>query len=102
MIGKLEELGIPPDLINQIIVFLLPLIVSTAGDVTISRAFLTIGLVQGGTASPALFCIYSNELAGRLRRAVGFDSEQDGPSEFDPGKLVADDVIVLADSEENL
>lgn len=47
MISKLEELGVTIDIINQILIFLLPLSVSTAGDATSAHAILTIGLVQG-------------------------------------------------------
>lgn len=101
LINKLEELGVPRDLINQIMIFLLPLSVTTAGDVKSACAILMVGLVQGGKASPALFRIYINDLAD-LRGAIGMNGEGGGPSTRDPGKLVADDVILLAKSETKL
>lgn len=44
LIGKLETIGVPQDLLNQIIIFLAPLIVKTAGDVTRTIAVLITGL----------------------------------------------------------
>lgn len=55
LVNKLLAQGIPENLVNQFIVFLLPLLVSSAGDLTGTVAVLDKGLVQGGTASPALF-----------------------------------------------
>lgn len=55
LVDKLLAHGIPENLVNQLIIFLLPLLVRTAGDLTGTVAVLTKGLVQGGTASPVLF-----------------------------------------------
>lgn len=57
IIRKLESLGVPANLVSQVVVFLLQLLVRTSGDVTGAIAILTIGLAQGGTESPALFRI---------------------------------------------
>lgn len=102
IIKKLEQLGVPIDLINQILIFLLPIHVTTTGDVTSATAIITIGLTQGGTASPALFRLYINDLAGRLIIAAGKDIDGNESHTFDPRKLVEDDVILVANSKEQL
>lgn len=47
LIEKLERLGVPHNLFNRATVFLVPLLVQIAGDVTRTIAVLTIGLTQG-------------------------------------------------------
>lgn len=47
-------MGIPPDLVNQLVLFLVPLVVQTAGDVTKAEATVITGLTQGGSASPSI------------------------------------------------
>lgn len=95
LVEKLEQLGIPQNLVNQVVVFLLPLTVQTAGDVTKTIAILTTGLTQGGSNSPTLFRILIEDLAGALRKARGKDETETGTSLDDPAKLVADDVIII-------
>lgn len=97
LIKKLEDLGVPTDLISQVVVFLAPLMVLTAGDVTGEVAVFTIELVQGGTASPALFRIYINELLQEVREALGM--YKSFSSVHDPEKLVEDYVLLLAKNE---
>lgn len=63
---------------------------------------LTVGLAQGDTASLALFRIYINDLSRELRTSVGKYPEGTCPSEGDPCKLVADDVLLIATSQEEL
>lgn len=95
-------MGIPQDLVSQIVVFLVPLIIQTAGDVTRATAILTTGLAKCGSASPALFRIFIDDFAGDLRQAQGKHREGEGDSLVDPAKLVVDDVVVVANSEEEL
>lgn len=99
---KLERMGIPQDLVNQIAVFLVPLIVQTTGDVTHTVATLTTGLTKGGAASPALFRIFIDDLSGEVRNALGRDGTVTGNSLKDPAKLVADDVVLMVQSDEKL
>lgn len=82
--------------------FLVPLLVQTAGDVTHTVAVLTTGLTQGGASSPALFRLFIDDLAGELRKAQGKEAKAEGESLHDPAKLVADDVIILASIKEEL
>lgn len=42
-----------------------------AGDVTHATELLTTGLTQGGAASPALLCLFIDNLASALRKAQG-------------------------------
>lgn len=58
LIDKLRKHGVPANLIHQLIIFLLPLLAKTAGDLTNTIATITTGLVQGGTSSPRLFPIF--------------------------------------------
>lgn len=99
LIEKLEKMGIPQDLVTQIVVFLVPLIVQTAGDVTKLTVTLTTDLAEGGTASPPLFRIFIDDLERPLRQAQGKETEASGDSLDDPCKLVADDVILIGKSE---
>lgn len=102
LVDKLLKQDIPENLVNQLIIFLLPLVVSTAGDLTEAIAVLTKGLVQGGTESPALFRFFIKDLADDLRAAVGGNIDHNGPSLVDPSKLVADDVILIGRSQDEL
>lgn len=81
---KLLRQGFPDNLVNQLILFLLTLLVKTAGDLTETTAVLTTGLVQRGTASPALFRFFINDLAGDLRVAQGKSREPTEDSISDP------------------
>lgn len=88
-------------------VFLVPIFVHTAGDVTNTIAILTTGLTQGGSASPALFRIFIDDLPGELRKTIGLEETAEGNSLKDAAKLVADDVIhglvtLLAKNESDL
>lgn len=98
----MRKLNVPENLISQITIFLVPLLVRTTGDVTNTLAILTTGLTQGGSASPALFRIFIDDLAKELRMAIGQDAEGERESLRDPAKLVADDVILLVEEEESL
>lgn len=60
------------------------------------------GLTQSGSAFPALFRIFINDLARYLRKAQGKKPEEEGDSLQDPAKLVADDVIIIDHSEDEL
>lgn len=102
LIRKLEKLGVTIDLSNHLIIFLFTFSVSTTEDVTSACALLTIGIAKEGTASLELFGVYINDLAGRLRSSLGRDAEGTGPCEKYPRKLVADDVILVAESGEEL
>lgn len=73
LIEKLERMGLQQDLVNQIIFFLVPLLVQTAGDAIHKIVTLTTGLTQGGSSPPALFRIFIDDLAGDLRKALGRD-----------------------------
>lgn len=59
-------------------------------------ATLTTELVQGRTASPILFRFFIEDLAGDLREVKGGSREPKSASMEDPGKLVADDVILIS------
>lgn len=89
-------------MINQIIVFIVPLHLGTAGDVTNTVALLTTGLTLGESTSPALFRIFIDDLVKELRTALGQDAEGGEDCLRDPAKLVADDVILLAEKEDSL
>lgn len=102
LVEKLESHGVPLDLVSQLIVFLGPLLVRTAGDLTRTVALLTTGLLQGGTASLTLFRFFINDLAGDLRMAVSGSRKPTGPILTDPGKLVANDGILVDRSPEEL
>lgn len=99
LLDKLVDKGVPVNLVNQLRVFLLPLLVHTAGDITRTIATLTTGLVQGGTASPSLFRFFINDVAEEMRAVMATERDGTGTSSLDdPGKLVADDVILIANS----
>lgn len=102
LITKLEKMGIPKNLENQIIVFLVPMLVQTAGDVTHTVAVLTTGLTQGGSAYSGLFRIFIDDLAKALRKAQGKDGELEGGNLQELAKLVADDVIILSKDDDEL
>lgn len=92
----------PNNLVHQQVIFLLSILVSTSGGVIETTAVLTTGLVQGGTASPALFRYFIDDLAGELREGQGKSRTATGEILDDPGKLVADDVILVADTQEDM
>lgn len=96
LVENLLRHNIPENMVNQLIVFMLLLLVKTAGDLTETVSILTTGLVQGGTSSPALFSFFINDLAGDLREAQRKEREPRDNSISEPGKLVADDVILIA------
>lgn len=98
---RLEKMKLKQELVNQIIVFLVPLLVKTAVDVTQATALLTTGLTQGGAASLALFRIFIEDLANELRATQGQDSGLKDSSQYS-AKLVADDVIIMARTEQEL
>lgn len=102
LIDKLIGKGIPPNLIHQLVIFLLSFLVRTARDLTETTAILTIGLVQGDTASPALFRFFIDDLAGDLREGQEKARKAAGNSMDDPGKLVADYVTLIADTQEEM
>lgn len=102
LVKKIERMSLPQDLVNQIIIFLVPLLLQTSGDVAYTIAKLSTGLTQGGSASPALFRIFIDDLSSDLRKALGRYETQEGSSLNDPAKLVADDVILLAQNEVEL
>lgn len=102
LIQKIESMNIPKDLVAQITIFLVPLIVKTAGDETHTLVALTTGLKQGGAASPALFRVFIDDLASELRKAQGKEAVATGFNLADPAKLVADDVVLPARSEVEL
>lgn len=104
LIDKIIRYGVPTNLINQLIVFILPLLARTEGDVTETIEVFTTGLVQGGTASrsPALFGFLIDDLSGDLRAAKDGNREVTGTSLDDPGKLVAENVILIARTAEEL
>lgn len=65
-------------------------------------AILRTGITQGGSAPPALFRIFIDDLAGELRKGVGKAAKAEGDSLQNPHKLVADDVIIIAKGETEL
>lgn len=69
LIQRLLDHGVLENIVNQIIIFLLPLHVNTAGDLMKTIEILTTGLLQGGTASPTLFCFLIDDLAVEFREA---------------------------------
>lgn len=81
---------------------MLTLLAHKAGDLTEKTAILTTSLMQGGTASPALFRFFIDDLAGDVRTVIGKSRDPIGPSLSDPRKLVADDVILVDRSSEEL
>lgn len=70
---KLEEMKLTQNLIDQIVILLLPLLVRTVGYVTHAVAFITTGLTRGGSTSTALFRILIDDLAWELRKSHGKD-----------------------------
>lgn len=102
LVDKLLAQGIPENLVEKLIVFLLPLLVNTAGYLTGAVALLTKWIVQGGKVSSALFRFFIDDLAGDLRAAVGKSRESNGYSLADPTKLVAEDFILIGRSLEEL
>lgn len=58
--------------------------------------------MQGGTASPALFRLFINDLASELRGEQGVDGEPTRGSIDDPEKMVEDDVTFIAHSPAEL
>lgn len=66
---------------------------------TQTTALLATGLTQGGSASPALFRIFIDDLASALRMALGKPAMATSDSFQDKAKLVADDVIIVAQNE---
>lgn len=101
LIKKLDGMKLPTDLVNQIIIFLVPLLVQTEGDVTNAISLLTTGLTRGGAASPALFRIFIDDLAQALRETQRKHKEG-GNNTDEPAKLVADDVIIMARTDQEL
>lgn len=102
LVKKVDAHGVPAGLVSQLILFMVPLLVLMAGYLTGTEALLTTRLSQGFTASPTLFRFFINDLAGDLREAVGENRESCGPSMSNPAKLVADDVILIGRSSEEL
>lgn len=96
LLDKLTKYGVPTNFVNQLLVFLLPILFRTAGDLTESIAVLTTGLLQGVTASLALFIFLIGDLNGDLCEARDAGREPSGPSLSDIGKLVTRDVILIA------
>lgn len=74
----------------------------TAGDVTNAIAVLTTRPTQGGSASPALFRVFIDDLVSEIRSLQGKHVIVDGESLRDPFKFVADDVIVITKIDEEL
>lgn len=98
----MTEKGIPLKIIHQLMIFLMPLLVRTAGDVTETVAVLIKWLIQGGIASPALFRFSIDDLSGDLREGKGKPRTATWESLDDACKMDSDDVILVADTKEEM
>lgn len=95
--AKLDAL-LPAHIVEQLLVFLVAVEMTTVGDYTDTKATAKTVLNQGGAISPAFYRVYINDLPKRVR-AHGTTEEQDP---LLATKLVADDFLAAAKRKETM
>lgn len=80
----------------------LPLLARTAGDMKWTISTITTGLVQGGTASPELFRFLIDYIYEEFHEAKDEGREPENTRMEYPGKLVSNDVILVARTAEEM
>lgn len=100
MMQRKLDREIDENLTSQLIIFLLTVQATVSGDITETSINMLRGLTQEGTSSPALFRVFINELPKEVREGLKNSCMRTG--EMDPIRLVADDVIGLSYTLEEL
>lgn len=88
------------NLTNQLTIFLLMVQEQVTGDISNTTIAMRRGLTQGGTSYPALFRVFINDLPDEIRTVLREIAELTMGT--DPVRLVADDIIGMAQTGEGL
>lgn len=98
-IEKLKK-ALPVKLVSQLKVFITMLMARVSGDITNTPIPMLRSLKQGGTSSTSLFKVFINDLPRELRRII--KAKFPTLTQQDPAILVADDVIALSATIEQM